>query len=528
MKKQFITIGLAGMLSVAAHQAQGQTDNKLMPIPQTSEWTSPNAPVAKKQGQRPTEVKQRMVASSKYSLGNSVLELKDSIIYTYSNSRGSYPEYVDNGLVRVKSNFDTATTVYSVDTTLTVPYINATQNFNNDNLLVKGFNYNNDGDTLKTITIAYHTNGKMQHYNSMEYFPLRGNGDEYTYMDKQYNAEGNIVKDTIMQHVPSMGSVYWFARGLTYEYDAQNRMTYYEADQEGYGSPSFKDDYKRWSFYNGTSANKYKDSLLHINIFNNNPPNYDSSNTYYQYNAAGNMTEGITVNFNSGDTTGKFTYTYNSNDELIRHSRFTYTDTGNNWHENYRVDYEYDNNGNTSKKINYQLNGTTNQFYVLMEELYFHNTKDLWDSVHIYFLDWQSDSLRLGNVQRYWYSNFDNITKQERIDYNTNNGAINSHSIDFNYYEDFLSLKDLNAAILDVEVFPNPAMDKVNINIRETSNLQLYHISIYDLSGKMIKQSNLYGTTTTINVLDISSGIYLLEITDTQNMKKFLHKLVKE
>ncbi len=67
----------------------------------------------------------------------------------------------------------------------------------------------------------------------------------------------------------------------------------------------------------------------------------------------------------------------------------------------------------------------------------------------------------------------------------------------------------------DISIMPNPAIDYVNINftITQAENLNL---KIYDISGKLIKQSILNGilgeNNNTLDVSDFSSGLYFLQL----------------
>jgi len=65
-----------------------------------------------------------------------------------------------------------------------------------------------------------------------------------------------------------------------------------------------------------------------------------------------------------------------------------------------------------------------------------------------------------------------------------------------------------NEILEEISIFPNPASDIIKVDGVEVKSLQ-----IYDLNGRKVKNS-LEGS---ISVRDLSRGVYLMRITDTQN-----------
>jgi len=65
-----------------------------------------------------------------------------------------------------------------------------------------------------------------------------------------------------------------------------------------------------------------------------------------------------------------------------------------------------------------------------------------------------------------------------------------------------------------IQIFPNPAKDKVFINLQELSFEQPV-ISIYDLQGKQVLQSSsadAFAGIVQLGVSDLERGIYLVEV----------------
>jgi len=71
-----------------------------------------------------------------------------------------------------------------------------------------------------------------------------------------------------------------------------------------------------------------------------------------------------------------------------------------------------------------------------------------------------------------------------------------------------------------VKIYPNPATDKVTI---VNSYGQPFIIKIYDLGGKVVKVMNLASDKIQINVQDLSTGVYIIELSsEKKNMQEKL------
>jgi len=75
--------------------------------------------------------------------------------------------------------------------------------------------------------------------------------------------------------------------------------------------------------------------------------------------------------------------------------------------------------------------------------------------------------------------------------------------------------------ISNFAIFPNPVQDKLSIRINETST-----VKIYSIIGKLIDTFQLKNSTE-IDVSTYKKGVYILEISNQQNLKKTL-KFIKE
>jgi hypothetical protein len=73
-------------------------------------------------------------------------------------------------------------------------------------------------------------------------------------------------------------------------------------------------------------------------------------------------------------------------------------------------------------------------------------------------------------------------------------------------------------------VFPNPFLESVNLKF-ENDFKGSY--SVYDMSGKVVKEGLLNGLDTLLNFQDNQRGVYILNIISTNNAKKQF-KLIKK
>jgi hypothetical protein len=76
-----------------------------------------------------------------------------------------------------------------------------------------------------------------------------------------------------------------------------------------------------------------------------------------------------------------------------------------------------------------------------------------------------------------------------------------------------------------VELYPNPTSTFVTLRIK-SDNIQMVEGQIYDMYGKLLKTVPMDNTNNTIDVSDLSSGVYFLKISTNQGTvnKKFVKK----
>ena len=72
-----------------------------------------------------------------------------------------------------------------------------------------------------------------------------------------------------------------------------------------------------------------------------------------------------------------------------------------------------------------------------------------------------------------------------------------------------------------IKIYPNPATDRCDLyleNFRDTD-----YIEIFDLYGKLVLRVRITDNTTTLDISQLASGIYIV----TDNNRSFQRKLIK-
>ena len=93
-------------------------------------------------------------------------------------------------------------------------------------------------------------------------------------------------------------------------------------------------------------------------------------------------------------------------------------------------------------------------------------------------------------------------------------------------------IKKTENSLVDISVFPNPAVNILNIDIKGVSKSN-YQVEMYDIYGRQlaIKSSNSshqYNERITLDLTEISAGQYLIRLVAAEkNEKAFTFKILK-
>lgn len=72
-----------------------------------------------------------------------------------------------------------------------------------------------------------------------------------------------------------------------------------------------------------------------------------------------------------------------------------------------------------------------------------------------------------------------------------------------------LAVDDSVRSAFDIQVYPNPTSDILNIKLDKA---QKSTFKIFDLAGKLVKESSSLDQTTEINISSLPKGIYIINI----------------
>ena len=90
------------------------------------------------------------------------------------------------------------------------------------------------------------------------------------------------------------------------------------------------------------------------------------------------------------------------------------------------------------------------------------------------------------------------------------NYPLNATEVAALFTQDFLSTDKFNQGKSIVKVYPNPVKDVVNITIKDNSTLKT--IELYDIQGRIVMNKKSDTTMETLNVENVSNGVYILSI----------------
>jgi len=133
-------------------------------------------------------------------------------------------------------------------------------------------------------------------------------------------------------------------------------------------------------------------------------------------------------------------------------------------------------------------------------------------------------------------SDLSNLTEKEKFEYNyilhnpltETYYVYNGSSYDKNYkkhyyYYNTINIETPKEVQLDLDIYPNPVGNNININ---ASNINSFDYTIYSLTGRMIKQGHSGSSSMKINVSDISKGIYIIRVVN--NDASYIYKFIKQ
>tara|TARA_Y100000991_G_scaffold19026_1_gene12463 strand:+ start:949 stop:1431 length:483 start_codon:yes stop_codon:yes gene_type:complete len=102
------------------------------------------------------------------------------------------------------------------------------------------------------------------------------------------------------------------------------------------------------------------------------------------------------------------------------------------------------------------------------------------------------------------------------------NDPVNNIDLTQGFQQAYISIVSIEDHIpdIDISVFPNPAVNYLNVNISDLSKVKTY--ALFDMSGKLLKQQEIISNQLEISFSNFSSGNYLLIFKNEQQKLKTL------
>ena len=102
------------------------------------------------------------------------------------------------------------------------------------------------------------------------------------------------------------------------------------------------------------------------------------------------------------------------------------------------------------------------------------------------------------------------------------NDPVNNIDLTQGFQQAYISIvsTENHLADIDISVFPNPAVNYLNVNISDLSKVKTY--ALFDMSGKLLLQQEVISNQFEISFSNFSSGNYLLIFKNDQQKLKTL------
>jgi hypothetical protein len=68
-----------------------------------------------------------------------------------------------------------------------------------------------------------------------------------------------------------------------------------------------------------------------------------------------------------------------------------------------------------------------------------------------------------------------------------------------------------------VSIYPNPSNGHITVELDNTEKYKTEDIKLMDFTGKLVKQIEIEGTKTSVDLYDLNPGIYLIQVGSLKN-----------
>ncbi len=203
---------------------------------------------------------------------------------------------------------------------------------------------------------------------------------------------------------------------------------------------------------------------------------------------------------------------YDNQNNKIYNASASYDASTSSWEYSDSSYYYYAANANLDSSFDYSWNGITNSWEVESKyEMDYNNNYALSDLILPTPMFEDDDMMYFNHM----------FTKMKGYDENGGQWAL-AFTYDL-YYSDFIPTGIEQTEQSKLSIAPNPAQDYFTVKLE---NNQLFDINIYDSEGRLIKSQKASNNMRKIDIKDLKSGIYFIQITDANN-RVYSSKLIK-
>lgn len=327
------------------------------------------------------------------------------------------------------------------------------------------------------------------------------------------NRMTSVIQDQTYNY---SGSPYRSKIKYLFTYNAQNKVSRVLMQiAEGPSYINFVDYYNLSYTYN-VQGNLISDSMY---VYGN----LQSYKRDYTYDANGKPVNQTYFEYSSDDTTSRTTYTY-VNDRLHASYTISLNQTSDIWETTSADTFDYDQSGNIIRRISYGaafMDGQFIPFSPLTNETYTYNSSNKLDQMER--RSWNADLLAWVNAARYTFNYNNNIPALGYM-YNwnaTSQTYETDPAVRFLFALPTALNEDHITSVSDIEVYPNPAKNKVSVSYARVQGFQQSAISLYNMSGQLfsvpVKAENGLAE---LDISNLSTGIYYLHIQSGETVIK--------
>ncbi len=389
----------------------------------------------------------RHVVVQRDSAGNAI----NALYHFYNDANGAWSNAINISNTYFPNNKE--------HTHLEQPWNSDTQTWNDTSTY---FNYNEEGILLDLIYKTWNfsnnkfTNGYKRNYNMVAdsfYYVLNtyaldvNTNGWYLTFHEKHYFDENNIDTMVLQQTWSSDYGWHNIAKFYYTYDNENLATELTMNWDNYLGQWVNQFFRQYGYNEAGNM----DSLL-VQSWNPESESWENSEKFnYYYNESGRIDSMVTVEWN--------------NDQVL-------------WENYSRTIISYDNNGNLNVRLIQSWDDDTQQWINLSRSIEDYNDNNI--------------------MINYTYQNWNSVTGNWK----------NNSKYDFFWSEIEVHGIDEETAG-GITLYPNPASETITILTPES--LTNRNIKIFSIAGQPVKSILINGSSSTINLDDIPSGLYFVK-----------------